>query len=325
MTSDRNIKFATDLVTYYAPSFWGGSGGMDDVGQAIASGKWDPLQFWERILGCSQEAGLDGIELTFPPGDWHSALAAYGSTGGFASALGGRGLEVCSGFFSTRLPGTDRRANFADPADHHQLVEMATAYAQFLQACGSEIMVTALPLRKSRDADPPLFVDLRLAENIASVLNSMGHATLKHGVKLALHPEAFSVFRNSRDVDLFMMLTDPTYVFLCPDTAQFSVAGSSPIEIVKRHRDRLLITHWKDAVCPAPADVSIDETIFARQIQWFAPVGTGVVDWPAWMRLLRDLQYKGWAVFELDASADPVNDLRSIRNYVQGALSPIYR
>jgi sugar phosphate isomerase/epimerase len=186
-------------------------------------------------------------------------------------------------------------------------------------------MVTALPLRKSRDADPPLFVDLRRATTIADVLNRMGYATLQRGVRLALHPEAFTMFRNSRDVDLFMLLTDPTYVWLCPDTAQFSVAGSDPLEIVARHRDRLVLTHWKDAVGPAPADVPIDATIFARQVQWFAPVGTGVVDWPGWMRLLRALRYEGWAVFELDAAADPVGDLRKIKAYVEGALLPLYR
>jgi sugar phosphate isomerase/epimerase len=156
-------------------------------------------------------------------------------------------------------------------------------------------------------------------------LNRMGYATQRYDVTVAVHPEAFSMFRNSRDVDLFMTLTDPTYVSLCPDTAQFTVAGSNPIEIVQRHRDRLVLTHWKDAVGAAPAEVPIDDTIYARQIQWFAAVGTGVVDWPAWMRLLRDLQYQGWAVFELDATADPVGELRRIKQYVERALLPICR
>ncbi len=325
MAENRHIKFSTDLVTYYSPTFWGSVGGLDDIGDAITRGQWNPQRFWERILDCTQEAGLDGIELTFAPGDWHSAQTAYGSARGFASALKDRGLEVSSGFLSTRIPGTERHADLAKRTDHDQLVDMATGYAEFLHDCRAEIMVTALPLRANRDANPPLFVDLKLAETIADVLNRMGYATLTYGVKLALHPEAFTMFRNSRDVDLFMMLTDPTYVSLCPDTAQFSVAGSNPIEIVTRHRDRLLITHWKDAVGPAPVDVPIDETIFARQIQWFAAVGTGVVDWPAWMRLLRDLQYQGWAVFELDTASDPVSDLKRIKTYVEGALLPIYR
>ncbi|HEU5100895.1 MAG TPA: sugar phosphate isomerase/epimerase [Roseiflexaceae bacterium] len=325
MAEARNIKFATDLVTFYDPQFWGMSGGMDSLRQLFTSGGWDRLRFWEHILDSSQAAGLDGIEITFAPGDWHSAGAAYGSASGFASALRDRGLEVCSGFFSTRIPGTDRNADFGDPADHGQLLEMAGAYAEFLRQCGSQILIAALPLRDNRAAEPPAFVDLKRAETIADLLNRMGYATLKQGVKLALHPEAFTMFRNSRDVDLFMLLTDPTYVFLCPDTAQFTVAGSDPIEIAKRHRDRLLITHWKDASGVAPEDVPIDETIYDRQIQWFAAVGSGVVDWPAWLRLLRDLRYRGWAVLELDAAPDPVGDLKRIRQYVESTLLQIYR
>ncbi len=325
MTEPRNIRFATDLVTFYAPAYWGGTGGMDDLRDLLTAGRWDPPRFWERILDDCRAAGLDGIEITFAPGDWQGALAAYGSARGFASALQDRGLALCSGYLSHRIPGTERYADLADRADHGQLVEMASGYAEFLRDCGAEVMVTSLPLRRSRDADPPLFVDLRLAETIADALNRMGAATLKHGVRLALHPEAFSMFRNSRDVDLFMLLTDPTYVFLCPDTAQFTVAGSDPIAIAQRHRDRLALTHWKDAVGAAPPDVPIDETIYDRQIQWFAAVGTGVVDWPAWLRLLRDINYRGWAVFELDAAADPVGDLRRIMAYVQGSLAHIYR
>ena len=325
MTEQRNIKFSTDLVTFYDPQFWGLSGGMGDLRNMFTSGGWEPLRFWEHILSSSKAAGLDGIEITFAPGDWYSAQRAYGSAAGFAAALRTHGLELSSGYFSTRIPGTDRYADFGEPADHTQLLEMIAGYAEFLHACGSDSLIVSLPLRASRDAKPPVFVDLNRAAIMADLLNRMGYTALQYGVKVSVHPEAFSMFRNSRDVDLFMLLTDPTYVFLCPDTAQFTVAGSDPLEIVKRHRDRLVITHWKDAVGPAPADVPIDETIYERQIQWFAAVGSGVVDWPAWVRLLRDLHYTGWAVLELDTAPDPIADLQRIRQYIERSLAPIYR
>lgn len=111
----------------------------------------------------------------------------------------------------------------------------------------------------------------------------------------------------------------------CPDTAQYTVAGSNPIEIVSRHRDRLVLTHLKDAVGSAPKDVPIDDTIFARQIQWFAQTGQGSVDWPAWIRLLREVNHEGWAVFELDGALDPVAELIAIRSYVESSLFHIYR
>jgi sugar phosphate isomerase/epimerase len=325
MTDQGQLKFATDLVTFYAPTFWPGVNSPDEVTRLLRDNKMEPAQFWERIFDCAQEVGLDGLEITFPPGDWRSAIAAFGSAQGFAAALEGRGLALASSFFATYSPEIDRHLNFADPADHNLTLETTAAVAEFLRACASDILVVSLPLRHSRDAEPPLFVDFKLAEGIADLLNRMGATALKYGVKVALHPEAFSMMRNSRDVDLFMLLTDPTYVFLCPDPAQFVVAGSDPLRLVDRYRERVIVAHWKDAVGPAPAEVSIDETIYQRQTQWFAPVGSGVVDWPGWMRLMRDMNFQGWAILELDTSPDPVQRLKEIKRYVETVLGQIYR
>ncbi len=41
----HNIKFATDLVTFYAPEYWGGSGDMSDLEAVLATNGWDPLRF----------------------------------------------------------------------------------------------------------------------------------------------------------------------------------------------------------------------------------------------------------------------------------------
>jgi sugar phosphate isomerase/epimerase len=318
--AQRNIKFATDLCTFYDPAFWGGEGGYAGIGNLFSWGTWNELTFWNRVLDSVSQARLDGIEITFAPGDWTSALTAYGSAQGFADEVARRDLEVCSGFFSSRVPGTDRHLDLASPDDRSEYVELADRYAEFLGVCGAKIMVTALGLRRTKSAEPPLFVDLHLAQSIAETLNQIGAATARHGVTLALHPEAFTVFRDSRDADLFMLLTDPNYVSLCPDTAQFTVAGSDPVEIAKRHRDRIVLTHWKDAVGPAPEGIEIDDNIYQTQIQWFAQVGQGIVDWPAWVRLLRNLHYSGWAVFELDGSVDPVAELSAIRTYVEASL-----
>lgn len=273
MTRQRKIRFATDLCTFYDPAYWGGEGGYANIGDLFAWGKWDELAFWTRVLDAVADAGLDGIEITFAPGDWTSARGAYGTAEAFAAAVRERGLDVCAGFLSSTDPASGRRLDLANPDDRAAWEALADQYAAFLAACGAQVMVTALGLRQTKLDQPPLFVDLSLAESIAGTLNRMGAVTARHGVTLALHPEAFTVFRDSRDADLFMLLTDPNYVSLCPDTAQFTVAGSDPLEIARRHRDRIALTHWKDAIGPAPDDVTIDDKIFQTQIQWFAPVG----------------------------------------------------
>lgn len=320
MSNEQKIKFATDLCTFYNPQIWGQEGGYASIGELFTWGKWNEADFWKRVLKDVSDSGLDGIEITFSPGDWTSALRAYGTAEAFAEDVRNHGLEICGGFFSNRVPGTDRRLNLASEAHREEYVDLAKQYAEFLQACGADVMITALGLRQTRLKQPPAFIDLEVAQSIAQTLNEIGAATAQYGVTLALHPEAFTAFRDSRDADLFMLLTDPSYVAMCPDTAQFTVGGSDPVEIVKRHRDRVVLTHWKDAVGPAPRDVEIDDKIFETQIQWFAAVGQGVVDWHAWVKVLREMNYTGWAVFELDGSTDPVGDLRSIRAYVDASL-----
>lgn len=325
MATTPNIRYATDLVTFYNPAYWGGSGDLRAIGSLFEWGEWTPASFWGRILDDVREAGLDGIELTFAPGNWLSALEAFGSAEAFANEVHTRGLAVASGFLSNVVDGGKHQLQFTNRDDHDRYVEVVGGYAEFLSVCGCDLIVATLPLRRDRTAEPPLFVDLETAKVAADGLHRAAYAASKHGVTLALHPEAFTMFRSSRDVDLFMTLLDPTYVNLCPDTAQFTVAGSDPIAIAERHKDRVVLTHWKDATGPAPDDVHIDDSIFARQVQWFAGVGQGVVDWPAWMRLLRDIGYRGWAVFELDVTPDPVGELKNIRRYVDASLGHIYR
>ena len=72
-----------------------------------------------------------------------------------------------------------------------------------------------------------------------------GHLIERHGRHHAggiseAGPYATQTEVDTRDVDLFMTLLDPTYVNLCPDTAQFTVAGSDPLAIAERLSKRRL-------------------------------------------------------------------------------------
>jgi hypothetical protein len=167
-------------------------------------------------------------------------------------------------------------------------VRAAAAEKEFLAATGGKFLVTGLPMRRSRGERPASFVDLAAATPIADLVNRIGAATLESGVQVALHTESHSVFWTPRDIDLFMLLTDPMYVAMCPDTGHIALGGADPVQVAGRHRDRLVIAHWKDASGPVPTGLPIDETIFERRAPYFRRTGTGVVDWFGWSRLLQD-------------------------------------
>jgi sugar phosphate isomerase/epimerase len=314
---DLGITFGVDLITFYHPEFWGVLDHADLVQQATR----EPVKFWNRVLDSVKEAGITGLELTFPPGDWRSAVTAYGSAQGFAHALSARGLKLVSGFF-TELAMTTGPVPGAEQQE--KMLQEAAEYADFIRAAGGDLMVAGLPMRRGPDADPPFFVDLHAAEPLADLLNRLGDLTLRRGVRLALHTEAHSVFCTGRDVDLFMTLTDPVYVGMCPDTGHMVLAGSDPVHVMNRHRERLALAHWKDCIGAGPKHEPIDENIHQSHRKYFRRVGTGTVDWFSWARLLREIRYRGCTLLELDAAPDPVTEMRAARGFVETALAPLY-
>ena len=314
--TNGNLKWAIDMITLYDPGFWG----VDDFNKFYDNSVLSPHDFWDRALDTVASTGIQGIEVTFGPGHYKNALERYGSAEKFQAALSSRSLEVCSGFYTGLVLGGD----WQDEQRQKEIYEEVADYADFLAAAGSDIMVAGLPMRTSWDAEPPVFVNHDYASRLADVINRMGYVCAKRGVRLAIHPETHAVFWLKRDIDLFMLLTDPVYVGFCPDTAHLTTGGGDATEIVRQHRGRVIIAHWKDALSGVPVKYPIDENIFRSHHPFFARVGTGEVDWPAWTRMLRDTGYQGWAIIELDAAANPPETIRAAKAYVDATLRPIY-
>ena len=64
---------------------------------------------------------------------------------------------------------------------------------------------------------------------MADIAHVVGEAVSRHGVKLAFHTESHSTLWYERDIDLFMALTDPRYVWLCPDSCHIALGGGDPV------------------------------------------------------------------------------------------------
>lgn len=307
-------KLAVDLITLYDTSFWG----VDDFNAFYDNSILPPEKFWDRALDTVADTEVQGIEVTFGPGHWRNALSRYGSAEHFADEVRDRGLRVCSGFYTGLVLDGDWR-----PAERRAaILEEVRDYADFLRRTGGDIMVAGLPMRRSWDDPEPQYVDLAYAQGLADVLNRMGRECLQQGVRLAIHPETHAVLWHRRDIDLFMLLTDPTFVSLCPDTAHITLGGTNPCDVVRDHAGRIVLTHWKDALGEVDKLQRIDAGVFKSHHSHFAPVGAGEVDWPQWVRTLREIGYDGWCILELDAAADPRAAIVQARDFVRTSLRP---
>ncbi|MFF4029250.1 sugar phosphate isomerase/epimerase family protein [Streptomyces sviceus] len=305
-------RFATDVVTFYHPGFW-------DLDSADAVRDWaadHPDRFWRRVLDTLAETEVTGIELTFAPGGIDSALRGYGSALAFRRELAGRGLAVVSAFIADS-DAPDWRHGDNLPA----IVADAERRAAFLAEVGAEVLVAGLPMRATYGTRPPFFVDAAYMTRMADIAHAVGEAVSRYGVRLAFHTESHSTLWYERDIDLFMALTDPRYVWLCPDSCHIALGGGDPVAVARRHTPRTALAHWKDAVAPIDVHLTIDETVYARQQPYMAELGTGIVDWEGWADAMSATPGADTVLIELDEAADPVAALRSGTAVAKRALA----
>ncbi|WP_221385977.1 sugar phosphate isomerase/epimerase [Arthrobacter sp. MAHUQ-56] len=315
------LRLAMDFITMYNTDLWG----LDDYSKVYYRDSVSPKVFWDKSLDILEKVGIQGVELTVGLSDWRNALERYTTVDGFVRALGDRGLELCSGFYCGLLfndPANWDRTEWMKPERQKEILAEVAAYADFIRAAGADIMVAGLPMRPLWNEPGAGFVDLAYAQKLADFINKMGLVTRQHGVRLALHAASGSVFWFRRDIDLFLTLTDPVFIDFCPDTAQILAGGTNPVSVLEDHSQRVSITHWKDVSGPARENMAMIKP--AAHQEMYARVGSGAVDWAAWASKLRDVDYSGWALIELDAAADPAADLIAAREYMEEHALPAY-
>lgn len=303
-------RFGVDLITFYHPAFWS----LESFAELEARAAAEPKSFWERIFKEVQAAGIWGIELTFGPGSWMNAVKTYGSAKNVQAAAGEYGLQVVSTFFAD----FERLGHVPNREEEQELARQAVETARFIRECGGDVLVAGLPKRPCYLEEPQPY-GLGEAHALADALNRVGKATLNEGVKLALHTEFSSVFCIDRDVDLLLLLTDPEYVGFCPDTAHMVLGSGNPVEITRKHLDRVLITHWKDAT--GPFDLPVDDDFHSHDDAYFRRVGAGVVDWAAWTALFKGSSFAGCHLLEIDSVENPSVEIAEARRVAASFLS----
>jgi inosose dehydratase len=302
MATTTTPRFGIDLFAYWHPSVWG----VDDLSEISALGTTDPTALWTRLLDLVEASGVTAIEITFAPFDWRTATAAFGSVDGFLRELDGRGLSICGGY----LPSLEAESVWT-PEGRAALVEETAAYSHFLASVGATALIGSAPKRTTRGSEPARFSDLGSAQSLGDLFNVLGAIAYREGISFGLHTESHSMMWLSRDIDLFMLATDPFSVGLCPDAGHITLGGGDPVAVAERHLDRLVSAHWKDAVGPMSWNVPIDASVHAGHRELCRVPGQGIVDWSAWAAVMARAGLTDPVLIEADASGEPVSGIRS--------------
>ncbi len=155
------------------------------------------------------------------------------------------------------------------------------------------------------------------AKILARNLNEVGKRTLEHGVKFALHPHAWTMIERKSEIETILDLTDPQLVFLTLDTCHASVGGVDSAKFLREHYSRVAHLHFKDTLpvwsagkgWKGPAPSKEEEVRMAKELgvpvgpdPIYQRLGTGGVDFPAVIAVLRERNYDGWISLDFNAA-----------------------
>ena len=162
--------------------------------------------------------------------------------------------------------------------------------------------------------------DYAAAANLQMIIGVPNHELLdyveekvkKYDIKLAIHnhgpgddvyPSAESAYVKIKDRDPRMGL--------CVDIGHTTRIGRDPIKDVTDYFDRVYDIHLKDVnVAEADGKTCI--------------IGRGIIDFPAFLKAVSDLQYQGTLALEYEAEGnDPLPGMMESIGYVKGILSTI--
>jgi inosose dehydratase len=125
-------------------------------------------------------------------------------------------------------------------------------------------------------------------------------------MRVVVHHHAGTFVETPAEIDRLLAATDPGLVGLLLDTGHCVYGGGDPLDVVKRHRDRVRYVHLKDAREDELRRVRTTDIAMADA--WkrgvFCPLGDGVVDFPRVIEALRANGYAGWLIVEQDVVPD---------------------
>lgn len=121
-------------------------------------------------------------------------------------------------------------------------------------------------------------------EHLMTCMNQVAVEAAEHGIVTGFHPNSAknSLFRTKEDYEVMFQMLAGTRIGWVPDVGHMENGGFSALEMMKAHRQYICHVHFKDRV---------------SENNW-AVMGEGTIDYPAILRWLNAIGYKGWVMVE---------------------------
>ncbi|HLJ26230.1 MAG TPA: sugar phosphate isomerase/epimerase [Candidatus Angelobacter sp.] len=252
------------------------SGASGDIRLGYAAITWagNDRQAMEDIAGL----GFPGIQLRA------NAIQEFGSAAQLRDLLAQRRLLMVA--LSSGGVRIDPAAEAEDLAKH-------IANAKFVHDAGGFYLQVTDERPKGREITP---ADCK---RLGRLLTQLGKRTADLGVTLGYHNHWGTLSERPEELDRILEAADPRYAKFELDVGHYFVGHGDSAKAIEKYGDRLLFLHIKDA------EWLPDKTGDAKHSYRFVELGHGQVDIPAVFDALYKVNFRGWAVVELDSVPDP--------------------
>jgi inosose dehydratase len=163
-----------------------------------------------------------------------------------------------------------------------------TAHAKFVHDVGG------LYLQLTDDRPKGRTVTRDDHKHLGRLLTEIGKRASDYGVLVGYHNHMGSLGERPEELDWILEASDPHFVKLELDTAHCVQGTGDPVKVIERYRGRLLFLHIKDVE-------SVPSAENPKRNYRFVELGRGRVDLPAVFDALHKMNFRGWAIVELDA------------------------
>jgi inosose dehydratase len=182
-----------------------------------------------------------------------------------------------------------------DPAKEQSTIDIHVAHASFVKALGGTSIQLTNSLRKKGES--PTTEQLK---RLTFVMNEIGKQTADLGIQTTYHNHMNQFGETPEEVDVIVQAMNPKYLKLLLDVAHYHQGGGNPAKAVLDYKDMIDALHIKDVQSPLP-DKPEDPKAYK-----FVELGQGNVDLKAVFDNLQKINFKKWAIVELDGV--PVKD-----------------
>ncbi|NBJ89347.1 sugar phosphate isomerase/epimerase family protein [Acutalibacter sp. 1XD8-36] len=258
-------------------------------------------------LDKAKELGMDGVQIRVTDGELTPENLTPEKRRELLKAVKDRGLTVSA------LCGDIGR--FDDPEINPGRIERSKRILDLAMDLETDVVTTHIGVVPKQSSHPRYGIMQEACGELARYADSLrAHFAIETGPEEAVTLKAFLDGLHSTGVAVNL------------DPANFvMVTGDDPVQAVYTLKDYIVHTHAKDGKRLRYVEPEIVYRVAEAEMLGSSsfielPLGEGVVDFPAYLKALEDIGFKGFLTIEREVGDDPGKDIAAAVGFLKGII-----